>query len=493
LTVFAIAPTLDPNQVDTDEYNYGNDEFTIFHKRKDANLGKIDATEVNGQVQVNITGLNHDDKPIAVDPTCLLALNYPVEILLNTKREDITFIAFQLWVLGMSVMALLNESIPHIIASLLTHMLATAWAGFQIVHTRGFHSDFARLTTNGACKPINLLPQYWIDRSRAELPLLVLNVVALFISAFLTWRLVKLFGWQTFKRVGASMTINRVYKLVLVLSINLQLALFFMFATIGLWIDQLWNGQIAHLAKLAHVYKASFIVVFILLVPWLMTGWVAVRKELRIPMHIFLVLSFGYMAGWGAMFASTTFRWTFVTWRFFSLIASGSVLLTLMCLILGLICRLNFGKGLLRYLAAQEPIPDERVPEPFVAGEKNENDIEKADEKVNFPSHEEVIPTFSVAFESGDEVPPPNQTFNGRQRGPRFYNQSTESFEAHGPSLHRSPSSGSLSPEQDYAHSTHRRQDSHSSEHTTNTALTRNTSHSSQSSSASRSKRWVIE
>lgn len=59
------------------------------------------------------------------------------------------------------------------------------------------------------------------------------------------------------------MTINRVYKLVLVLSINLQLALFFMLATIGLWIDQLWNGQIVHLAKLAYVYKPIFIVVFI--------------------------------------------------------------------------------------------------------------------------------------------------------------------------------------------------------------------------------------
>ena len=31
----------------------------------------------------------------------------------NTKREDIAFIAFQIWLLGMSLVALLNESIPH--------------------------------------------------------------------------------------------------------------------------------------------------------------------------------------------------------------------------------------------------------------------------------------------------------------------------------------------------------------------------------------------
>lgn len=67
------------------------------------------------------------------------------------------------------------------------------------------------------------------------------------------------------------------------------------------------------------------------------------------PMLIFLVLSFGYLAGWGAMFASATFRWTFVQWRFYSLITSGSAFLTLIAIIVGLICRMNFGKGLLRY------------------------------------------------------------------------------------------------------------------------------------------------
>lgn len=49
------------------------------------------------------------------------------------------------------------------------------------------------------------------------------------------------------------------------------------------------------------------------------------------------------------MFANATFRWTFVTWQFFSLIAIASALLTLSAFILGLVCRLNFGKGLLRY------------------------------------------------------------------------------------------------------------------------------------------------
>ena len=72
-------------------------------------------------------------------------------------------------------------------------------------------------------------------------------------------------------------------------------------------------------------------------------------------------------------------------------------------------------------MSAQEPIPDERIPDPFKSptGEYDP-------EKVEFPSHADTIPTFSVAFGSEDEVSPPNQMFAGRQRGPRFYNESME-------------------------------------------------------------------
>lgn len=109
----------------------------------------------------------------------------------NTKREDIVFIAFQFWVLGMSLVALMNESIPHIFASLLTHVLATVWSAFQITHTNTFRRQFGRMIMNGACQGVPLLGSYWDDRQKAEYPALAMNVLALFISGFLTWKLVK--------------------------------------------------------------------------------------------------------------------------------------------------------------------------------------------------------------------------------------------------------------------------------------------------------------
>lgn len=78
-------------------------------------------------------------------------------------------------------------------------------------------------------------------------------------------------------------------------------------------------------------------------------GWFAVRRELKVPMLVFMALSVLYLGGWGIMFISTTFRWTFVTWTFFSIMATASVFLTVLSIVLGVVCGLNFGKGLARY------------------------------------------------------------------------------------------------------------------------------------------------
>ncbi|KAJ7770883.1 hypothetical protein DFH07DRAFT_805539 [Mycena maculata] len=386
----------------------------------------------NQTTQVNITGMGYDDYPLLLSKTCMWSLNWPVSILDNTKREDLVFITFQFWVLGMSAVALLNESIPHIIASLLTHVLATGWSGYQIYRTAQFRLDFDNYITHGACAGVpSLLPTYWQSRANAEIPILALNAAALVLSCILTWKLVKLFGWQTFKRVGASLTINRVYKLVLVLSITLQLSLFFMGVTVTLFLDQLFNGWAGHLAWYSEVYKVMFVITGVLLIPWITAGWFSVRREHRLGMIAFFGLSVWYLGGWGVMFLSTTFRWTFVTWEFFSIMSSASVFLTLLSFVMGVICRYNFGKGLLRYLNAQEPLPGDDFVPITSAG-----DIEK----VAFPSNEKPVPTFSATFGSGSEVPVPSQMFKpSPQLGPRFFNSSAEPFESR-------PNSNSSSP-----------------------------------------------
>ncbi|KAF8807694.1 hypothetical protein BYT27DRAFT_7100204 [Phlegmacium glaucopus] len=415
-----------------------------------------------GQISVTLIGIKGNDS-VTLDNSCLWSLNWPVSVLANTKREDLVFVAFQFWVLGMSIVALLNESIPHIIASLVTHLAATAWAAFQVARTTNFHSDFDRVITNGACKGASLLPEYWQARNQAEIPSLTLNVIGLFVSCFLTCKLIKLFGWQTFKRIGASLTISRIYKLVLTLSITIQLSLFFMAVTVSLWIDQLMNSIIGDLAKFQTLYKISSFITLALLIPWLMTGWFAVRRELRIPMMIFLMLSILYLGGWGVMFLSTTFRWTFTTWSFFAIMATASVVLTLLSAILGVVCRLNFGKGLARYLNAQQGLD----------GDSNYSTDNADIEKAAFPPFGQPVPTYV-----GDAKPTYPQQFS--PYGPQGIATSPEHWvtfpEA---ALQRNVSFGST-----------RSLDTSYSSCQDNSSHSRN---GSQTSHTSQTKRWVIE
>ncbi|KAI0320446.1 hypothetical protein OF83DRAFT_584078 [Amylostereum chailletii] len=469
------------------------------HGDSQGDLSQIRAIDVNGELSVTLTGFGFDHKDVTLSRKCLWALNWPLQALDNTKREDIAFIGFQFWVLGMSIVAILNESIPHIIASLLTHLSATVWGGYQISSTDKFHDDFKRLTTAGACQ-INLLPNYWSARAGAEIPSLALNSAALLLSLILSWKLFKLFGWQTFKRVGASRAINRVYKLVLTLSVVIQLSLFFVIVTVALWLDQICNGAIGKFATSHKAYEATLILVLLLLPVWLVSGWFAVRKELRIPMMIFLIMSTAYIVGWASMFDSKTYRWTFAQWAFFAVMSVISAVLTLICLVVGIFCRINFGKGLPHYLNAEESLPGDDFIR--VTPEKGYSDPEKID----FPSADQPIPTYTAAFGDDMDMPPPP---GSRRLGPRFYSQDTVPFEL--PSDVRTttisvPSLAYSSPSDTTSHSglptsvrplvRHGTQSSQSSFESTrsgNTTISNHSRSDSQEGSHIGRSRWVIE
>ena len=66
-------------------------------------------------------------------------------------------------------------------------------------------------------------------------------------------------------------------------------------------------------------------------------------------MAIFLGVAVVVLAGWGSMFIAATFRWTYATWFFFRIMPTAAVVLALLVFVLGIVCRINFGKGLTRY------------------------------------------------------------------------------------------------------------------------------------------------
>ncbi|KAH7104743.1 hypothetical protein BKA62DRAFT_741991 [Auriculariales sp. MPI-PUGE-AT-0066] len=289
----------------------------------------------------------------------------------------------------MSLVALLNESVPHIIAAFLTHVFATLWSGYQVYLTQKFRQDFGRLVIQGPCKA-NLLPKYWDPRDHTEITILALNVVMTCVVAVLSYKLLKAFGWQTFKKIGASWAINRCYQLVLAFSITIQLAVFFVGANIALWLDQLCHGFISPYAEHRKVYEGIYITALVILIPWLAVGWFAVRKESRVWMAVFLAVAIVMIIGWASMFASRMLRWTFRVWDFFAFMTVAAAVL--------LVAAISLGVGLPQYLVTDE-LGVEPSWEP--AMESTYGDEEKL---VKFPSETSPhpVPTFSDAFVGPD-------------------------------------------------------------------------------------------
>ncbi|KAG8885494.1 hypothetical protein FRB97_000818 [Tulasnella sp. 331] len=305
---------------------------------------------------VQVAGLADNPGVVDLPLSCVAVMRWPLQTLRNTQREDVVFVIFQIWVLGMSLVAVLNESIPHTVAALLTHGMATMWSAFQLVETSRFKESFATLTVNGACRGIKLFPTYWNHRAAIELSILVLNSVVLVAIAFASWKVIKVFGWATFRRVGASREVNNIYRVVLVMAIMLQLSLFFILASVALWIDQLHSGAIGKFSSHGTIEMVVMSVIICLLVPWLALGWYSVRKENKKMMYAFLVISIILVGEWASEFISSSWRLTFSTWAFFALMSSVSMSLTLVVTVLGVCCLRNFGHGLPYSLKDQEPI-----------------------------------------------------------------------------------------------------------------------------------------
>lgn len=108
--------------------------------------------------------------------------------------------------------------------------------------------------------------------------------------------------------------------------------------------------------------------------------------------------------------------------------------------LLGLACRFNFGKGLPRYLNAEEPLDGDDFAPVF----PEYRDPYSDPEKVEFPSSNgRAIPTFSATFGKGSEVPRPDQMHFGPMRARGNDSYSNEATHHRGGSVARSVSSAS--------------------------------------------------
>ncbi|KAJ7274343.1 hypothetical protein B0H12DRAFT_1007129, partial [Mycena haematopus] len=294
---------------------------------------------------------------ILMNQMCTLVLTYPHQVLMNAQREDIVLVMTQFWIFSVSFFAIVYDSIPHLVAALCFRILATAWSMYIIWRTGDVLSRFDILLSS-ADSPCHvdvdtLFPSYFESRRVLQIPDLSLNVIALCLGLYLSRKLIKVYGPNTFNRVGAPKEIIRVYKYFLAVFVSFQLSALLLISAVCLWLDQMVdpNNAISGMRSRKTLYIAlSVFTLVVLLFPFRIQGWYSVRREWKKLMFVFLVLAAGIFVCWLLMLKSWIFAWTFVQWPFFAcsiIVASLSLLATF---VFGVISWLHFGKGLAHYL-----------------------------------------------------------------------------------------------------------------------------------------------
>lgn len=344
----------------------------------------------------------------------------------DEKREDIASIFFHFWTLSMAMVTILNESLPHLAATLVAHILGTAWAGFRIHSAENLKQRFYGLLALEPCIPEASFDAWWEARRVHATIIAVCSILSLLGTLYLSVMLYKVYASQTFSRVGASPQVHRIYKTVLLLSASLQLAWFFTLTSSGIWIDKISHGTLMHLAHHCKLYLAAFAVVLILSFPWIVLGWTAVRKEHRKLFIVFGAISVILVGISSAMFSSGLYRYIFKTWPFFATVTVTAYIFTVATLVLGVLCRLNFGKGLAHYLQVTETLEGMDFTPVYFS-----NDTEKAGSQ------------FPVRFDGSQDEKYSSESFLNTLQHPELSYQPTTA-KVRGPSIYTNSSGAPL-------------------------------------------------
>jgi len=346
------------------------------------------------------------DKTVTLDQMCTLVLTYPHQMLMNAQREDVLLVVSQFWIFALSFFGIVYDSIPHLVAAICCRVLASAWSLYIVWRNGDNQYRFTLLLSSpdSPCRPLDindLFPGYFASRQALQIPDVTLNLIGLSMSIYLSHKLIKVYGANTFNRVGAPPAIIRIYNYFLATFVSFQVSALLLISTICLWLDQIVNRDNAMSGFTFHrnLYIALCIFTLVFLIPWIASGWYAVRREWRRLMLAFLGLSSVVFASWVLMLKSWSFAWTFLNFPFFTVQFMAASVSMLSTIIFGIISYLHFDRGLAHYLYV-----DDRLAKAGFEPELFEKDVEKGSPDDWREVGLDDIPTYTLQFSTAHKL-----------------------------------------------------------------------------------------
>lgn len=303
---------------------------------------------------------------------CALSLEWMFVAFRNNAAEDIATICFQFWLLIISLLAVIQDSIPHLAVCIASHLLDVGWAGFRIRSTIQLKEDYYSVIVDAACQGEDMLGDWWDQRLDHAVPLFATNVVTLILLSALAVILFRWYARINFCRMGASPAVTRMYKIALSFSAFLQLGAFFTILAVGMWIDLLSCDVVSGLDGNVKSDQAGFFVLTVIFAPWIISGWWAIFREIKWAFVLFGVFHAFLLTLWPGMLASAIFRYVLKNWSFFACVSVTSYLFVVATAIMAVVCRMSFGRGLGHFLRVESELSSSGFPASFFSNDPAE-------------------------------------------------------------------------------------------------------------------------
>ncbi|CAJ0825982.1 6635_t:CDS:2 [Entrophospora sp. SA101] len=277
----------------------------------------------------------------SVNETCT---NIIVNRMANIVGENTIFIVFNFFQLWFSYNAIYYQNVIQLLTLAGINYFVGFFAIVQIIEINKWKANAEE------CKPAYIFQNQF---ERYEIPLITISLLSATTMAYFTWKLYQQFGWNIYKKIGADLRMQSIYKTMLIFVMLLKLDVFFMIV-------------LAIQACTAFSYKAVddpkyldppvlywlHVFVTILIVFLQILAFRSVRMQIFIATWIITLADFIMILKFSIKSARED------SWFFFIGYIVSGIVMSLLTFIWGIFVLNNFGLGLKKHMNAELPQHD---------------------------------------------------------------------------------------------------------------------------------------
>lgn len=267
-------------------------------------------------------------------------LNFAIDRLKRIKWENIAFIGFQVWFVGMTFDAAVYQNTAEVISLAVMNFVCAIFGALEVVDGKRWLRILRDIKFNHNI-PLDIRPIHMAFKLEIALSSCVTALAIGF--AYLSYAVVKEFGWKTYKKIGADISIQRMYRTLQFFVLALKIDIFVQFLVSVFYLIQF---------SLKQGFKKwtvfVFLVITVLLLPMLYFGRYAVANENRFQMILFILFQLCVM--FQLILIAVEAMQPGDYWYIWICFVILGMILALTTSVLSFVCMLNFGKGLKPYI-----------------------------------------------------------------------------------------------------------------------------------------------